>query len=177
MASVLLVGGARSGKSALAVRLAADSGRPVTFIATAVAADDEMAERIRRHREARPSSWSTVEAPLDLQGAVRSAAAVDFLVIDCLTLWVSNLVGQGARAGEIDTAADELVSELQGRFSVIVTNEVGLGIVPANELARGFRDVLGSVNARVAASAERAILMVAGRAIDLTSIESVIGPR
>jgi adenosylcobinamide kinase/adenosylcobinamide-phosphate guanylyltransferase len=177
MATVLLLGGARSGKSAMAVRLASNSGAPVTFIATALAGDGEMAERIRLHRESRPAAWKTAEAPLDVLGAVRSAAAGDFLVIDCLTLWVSNLLGQGAGAADIEAAADKIVLELQGRSCVVVTNEVGLGIVPANDLARSFRDVLGSVNARLAASAERAILMVAGRALDLTSVESMTGLR
>lgn len=167
MATVLLLGGARSGKSALAVRLAADSGAQVTFIATAVAGDEEMAERIRMHRDSRPAAWKTVEAPVDLVGAIRSAAGDDFLVIDCLTLWVSNLIGMGAGAVEIAAAAEELVGELQGRDCVVVTNEVGLGIVPVNELARSFRDVLGAVNAQLAESAGRAVLMVAGRALDL----------
>ena len=176
MAYVLLIGGARSGKSAAAVRLAGDSGIPVTFIATAVAGDDEMAERIRRHRDARPRDWSTIEAPLDLIGAIRSAPRGDFLVIECLTLWVANLLGEGAHAGGIDAAADEIVQALQDRRGVVVTNEVGLGIVPVNRLARGFRDVLGSVNARFASSAERAVLLVAGRAVDLHSIGSVLGP-
>lgn len=177
MAAILLLGGARSGKSATAVRLAAESGAPVTFIATANAGDGEMAERIGRHREARPPAWKTVEAPLDLLGAVRSAGRSDFLVIDCLTLWVSNLLEHGASAVDIDTAADDVVRELQDRRSVVVTNEVGLGIVPVNALARQFRDVLGSVNARFAEAAERAVLMVAGRAVDLASVESLIAPR
>lgn len=177
MPIVLLLGGARSGKSRLAAQLAADSGAPVTFIATAAEGDEEMAERIRRHRETRPPAWSTVEAPIDLVGAVRSAAAGDFLVVDCLTLWVSNLMGQGVGAAEIDTAAEQLVGELQSRQSVVVTNEVGLGIVPVNALARSFRDVLGSVNVRVAESAERAILMVAGRGIDLMEVDRVKGLR
>ena len=167
MAMVLLLGGARSGKSAMASRLAVDSGAPVTFIATAVAGDAEMAERIRLHRESRPDSWKTVEAPLDLVGAVRTAAAGDFLVIDCLTLWVSNLFGEGASPAAIDAAADELVAALRGRDCVAVTNEVGLGIVPVNELARSFRDALGSVNGRFAERADRAVFMVAGRALDL----------
>jgi adenosylcobinamide kinase/adenosylcobinamide-phosphate guanylyltransferase len=171
MAVVLLLGGARSGKSATAVRLASESGLPVTFIATAVAGDAEMAERIRRHREARPAAWKTIEAPLDLLEAVRSAAREDFLIIDCLTLWVSNLLLQHAGDGEIDAAADEIARKLDGRRCVVVTNEVGLGIVPVNALARRFRDVLGTVNARFAASADRALLMVAGRAIELASVE------
>jgi adenosyl cobinamide kinase/adenosyl cobinamide phosphate guanylyltransferase len=171
MPFVLLLGGARSGKSATAARLASDSGSPVTFIATAQAGDDEMAERIARHREARPPAWHTVEAPLDVLGAVQATSSGDFLLIDCLTLWVSNLLGEGAGATQIDGAAAAVVEALEGRRGVVVTNEVGMGIVPVNELARQFRDVLGSVNARFAASAERALLMVAGRAINLGAVD------
>jgi adenosyl cobinamide kinase/adenosyl cobinamide phosphate guanylyltransferase len=177
MALALLLGGARSGKSAMAVRLAQASATPVTFIATALAGDDEMALRIARHRESRPAGWTTVEAPVDLLGAVRSAARGDFLVVDCLTLWVSNLLGQGTAAADIDAAAKAVVQSLRGRDCVVVTNEVGLGIVPVNELARGFRDTLGSVNALFAASADWAVLMVAGRALELSNIDHVIGPR
>lgn len=177
MALALLLGGARSGKSAMAVRLAEASGAPVTFIATALAGDDEMALRIARHRESRPAEWTTVEAPVDLLGAVRSAARGDFLVVDCLTLWVSNLIGQGTVAPDIDAAAKTVVQSLRGRDCVVVTNEVGLGIVPVNELARGFRDTLGLVNALFAASADRAVLMVAGRALELSNIDHMIGPR
>src|SRR3989442_6403565 len=100
MALVLVLGGARSGKSALAARLAADSGAPVTFIATAVAGDAEMAERIRAHRESRPVTWKTVEAPLDLLGAARSAAAGDFLVLDWFALSVSKPLRQGAQPAD-----------------------------------------------------------------------------
>jgi len=171
MALVLLLGGARSGKSAMAVRLASDSQAPVTFIATASAGDDEMAERIRRHRESRALEWKTVEAPIDVLVPIRATAAGDFIVLDCVTLWVANLLGAGAGAAKIESAAAEVVHSLRQHDCVVVTNEVGLGIVPVNELARQFRDVLGSVNARFAVSAERALLMVAGRALDLTAVE------
>jgi adenosyl cobinamide kinase/adenosyl cobinamide phosphate guanylyltransferase len=177
MAFVFLLGGARSGKSALAVRMATNAGSPVTFIATALAGDEEMTERIRRHRESRPAAWKTVDAPLDLVGAIGAAPQDDFLVIDCLTLWVSNLAGGGANASEIDTAADRVVRELVDRRCVVVSNEVGLGIVPVNEMARKFRDTLGSVNARFAAAAERAVLMIAGRALELGPADIVLGPR
>ncbi len=168
MGFVLLLGGARSGKSALAVRLALESKLPVTVIATATAGDEEMAGRIRRHRETRLSTWQTVEEPIDLLGAIRSSTAGDFLVVDCLTLWVSNLLGAGHVLSEIDRWTDPVVRELSGKRGVVVTNEVGMGIVPANDLARNFRDVLGSVNTRFAAGAERALIMVAGRAVELT---------
>jgi adenosylcobyric acid synthase len=170
MGFVLLLGGARSGKSALAVRLAVESGLPVTVIATATAGDEEMAERIRRHRASRPASWKTVEEPVDLLGSIRSAQMGDFLVVDCLTLWVTNLLGAGHDEGEFEQLIEPVVRELSGRRGVVVSNEVGMGIVPANELARRFRDVLGFVNTRFASGAERAVLMVAGRAVELASI-------
>jgi adenosylcobyric acid synthase len=170
MGFVLLLGGARSGKSALAVRLAVESGLPVTVIATATAGDEEMAERIRRHRASRPASWKTVEEPVDLLGSIRSAQMGDFLVVDCLTLWVTNLLGAGHDEGEFEQLIEPVVRELSGRRGVVVSNEVGMGIVPANELARRFRDVLGFVNTRFASGAERAVLMVAGRAVELAPI-------
>jgi len=167
MGFVFLLGGARSGKSSLAVRLAADSGARVTFIATASAGDAEMADRIRIHRQERPEAWTTVDAPTELLAAVRATEAGEFLVVDCLTLWVSNLLGEGTGAEEVKLAAGQLADEMARRRGVVVSNEVGLGIVPANDLARAFRDVLGSVNARFAGCAERALFVVAGRAIEL----------
>src|SRR5712671_2016710 len=170
MGFVLLLGGARSGKSALAVRLAIESGRPVTVIATATAGDEEMTERILRHRASRSASWKTVEEPVDLLRAIRSVETGDFLVVDCLTLWVTNLLGAGHEESEFEGLIEPVVRELSGRRGVVVSNEVGMGIVPANELARRFRDVLGFVNTRFASGAERAVLMVAGRALELASI-------
>ena len=167
MGFVLLLGGARSGKSALAARLALDSQLPVTVIATATAGDEEMAHRIRNHRESRPALWKTVEEPIDVLGAIRGSPAGDFVVVDCLTLWVTNLLGAGHDAADFARLADPVVRELGGRRGVVVTNEVGMGIVPANETARQFRDVLGFVNTRFAEGAERALLMVAGRGLEL----------
>ena len=169
MGFVLVLGGARSGKSDLAHRLGVESRMPVTFIATATADDSEMDERIRRHRELRPPRWETVEAPLELQTAIHDAPQGDFVIVDCLTLWVSNLLGDGRGPDDIRALAGVAASELAGRRGVVVTNEVGLGIVPANELARTFRDVLGSVNATFADRAERSLLMVAGRTLELRS--------
>lgn len=168
MGFVLLLGGARSGKSDRAARLALDSGMRVTFIATATAGDDAMSERISRHRSTRPATWSTVEAPLDLVAAVVATPADEFVVVDCLTLWVSNLLGAGVAADEILRRAEKVARELATRPGVVVSNEVGLGIVPANELARTFRDVLGGVNAAFARCAERSVLMVAGLTLELT---------
>ena len=167
MGFVLLLGGARSGKSDLAVRLASQSGSPVTFIATAAPGDREMADRIQRHRSDRPTGWKTVEAMLDLQGAIYATDGADYLAIDCLTLWVSNMLADGRAPEEISLAADRVAEELTRRRAVVVSNEVGLGIVPDNELARRFRDALGSVNTRFAAYADRALFLVAGHAITL----------
>lgn len=169
MGFVLLLGGARSGKSSLAVRLAANSGVPVTFIATAAAGDAEMADRIRAHRAQRPETWTTVDAPIDLPAAISGVAPDEFVVVDCLTLWVSNLLGEGFGADAVKQTAGRVADEMARRRGVVVSNEVGLGIVPANDLARAFRDLLGSVNARFAECAERALFMVAGRAIELNA--------
>ena len=174
MPFVLVLGGARSGKSALAERLAIESGDPVVFIATGEARDEEMEERIRRHREDRPASWQTLEAPVELLAAIASCSHGDFLVVDCLTLWVSNLLEKRMESGDITVAATEVAQELSHRRGVVVSNEVGLGIVPANELARAFRDALGSVNATFAGAAERVVLMVAGRALELGRADTIV---
>ena len=167
MGFVLVLGGARSGKSDLALRLGVESARPVTFIATATPGDAEMADRIARHRATRPARWTTAEAPLDLCAAVGAAAAGDFVIVDCLTLWVSNLLGSGRAPEEITALAREVAGAMARRDGVVVTNEVGLGVVPANELARTFRDALGRVNQVFAECSERALLMIAGRALEL----------
>jgi adenosylcobinamide kinase / adenosylcobinamide-phosphate guanylyltransferase len=174
MPFVLVLGGARSGKSAMAERLAVESGDPVMFIATGEARDDEMEARIRRHREDRPASWQTIEAPVDLLAAIASSSRGDFLVVDCVTLWVSNLLEKGMDSSDVKIVAAEVAQELSLRRGVVVSNEVGLGIVPANELARAFRDALGSVNATFAGFAERAVLMVAGRALDLGGADTIV---
>lgn len=173
---ILLLGGARSGKSATAVRLAAASGRPVTFVATAEAGDGEMAVRIDRHRADRPAEWQTAEAPLELRQAVAATAGDRFLVVDCLTLWISNLMACGRTPIEVSEEGRAAAALLRGRQAVVVSNEVGLGIVPANELARRYRDLLGEVNAVFAGVAARTLLMVAGRALELVPVESLVPP-
>ncbi len=165
----VLLGGARSGKSALATRIAQASGRPVAFVATAEAGDPEMAERIRRHREARPTEWSTVEEPVYLRGALAGAPEEAFVVIDCLTLWVANLLDRGW-----DPAAAEAEAEVVARLAaerdapvVTVSNEVGLGVVPVSELGRSYRDLLGRVNQVWVDAADEAHFVVAGRMLRL----------
>ena len=169
MPFTFLVGGARSGKSSLAVRLASAFDGPVVVVATAEARDEDMADRIRAHREARPAGWETVEAPLGLLAAIDGVREDAFVVLDCLTLWVSNALEEGATGNEVEGEARKLASALAGRAapSVVVSNEVGLGIVPANELARRYRDLLGRVNTAFAAEAARSFLVVAGRGLPL----------
>ena len=170
MALTFLLGGARSGKSSLAVRLASEWGGPVTFVATAERRDDpEMDARIDAHRAERPPDWETVEAPLDLGRAVADAPEGACLVVDCLTLWVANVLEAGWSDAETEAAAAELARAAAAREvpTMVVSNEVGLGIVPETQLGRRYRDVLGRVNAVVAAKADRALLVVAGRALEL----------
>ena len=177
---IALTGGARSGKSTAALSAAASAGAPVTFIATAEAGDDEMTERIERHRAARSAAWNTIEAPIHLAQAVEQVDAEATIIIDCLSMWVSNRMLEGgagegsvdaARAGEIMAEAQELVACLHGResASIVVTNEVGSGVVPATPLGRAYRDVLGSVNQIVVGAADRAYLVVAGKLLELSA--------
>jgi adenosyl cobinamide kinase/adenosyl cobinamide phosphate guanylyltransferase len=165
----LLLGGARSGKSALAVRLASASGQPVTFVATAQAGDAEMAERISRHRRERPAGWATVEESIDLRGALDAAPADAFVVVDCLSLWVANLLEEGwdeARVEAESAAAASRAAACPERV-VAVSNEVGMGVVPVSELGRRYRDLLGRVNGVWAENADEVVLVVAGRALRL----------
>jgi adenosylcobinamide kinase/adenosylcobinamide-phosphate guanylyltransferase len=170
MALTVLLGGARSGKSALAQRLAGRWDGPVTVVATGQARDAEMAERIARHRAARPAGWETVEEPLELAAALAACGPGTLVVVDCLTLWVSNLLEQGLTDAEVGARAGAAAAAAARRTAptVAVSNEVGSGIVPAEPLARRYRDLLGQVNAVWVAAADRALLLVAGRALPLT---------
>ena len=172
MPFTFLVGGARSGKSTLAVRLASAFDGPVVVVATAEARDEDMAERIRAHRAARPGEWETVDSPLELLTTVEEIDRRACVIVDCLTLWVSNALAADMSADEIDGQARKIASILADRAepSVVVSNEVGLGIVPANELARRYRDVLGRVNGSFAAEASRSFLVVAGRGLSLQEV-------
>ena len=172
MPYTFLVGGARSGKSTLAVRLASAFDGPVLVMATAEVRDDDMAERIRAHRAARPAEWEVVEAPLGLFGAIEGVREDASVVLDCLTLWVSNVLEDGAADEDIEGESRKVASVLASRTapSVVVSNEVGLGIVPANALARRYRDVLGRVNAYYAAEAARSFFVVAGRGMPLHEV-------
>ena len=173
--SILVLGGARSGKSRHAQDLAAALSNLVLFVATAQALDDEMALRIENHRRARPRSWRTVEERIDIGAAIRRHVIDEQVVIvDCVTLLVSNIIGRCTDdSGQVVASeaeqtlareTEDLVScmrELDPTF-ILVSNEVGLGLVPGNRLGRIYRDLLGTANQRLAAHADRVLLMVAG---------------
>jgi adenosyl cobinamide kinase/adenosyl cobinamide phosphate guanylyltransferase len=176
MGLVLLLGGARSGKSALAVRLAEESGRPVLLVATAEPGDDEMAERIRLHRQSRPPEWTTVEEPLALRQALADAPIEAVVIVDCLSLWVANTLEHGWTEARIEEDAAQTAAEAARRERTIaVSNEVGLGVVPATPLGRAYRDLLGRVNASWAAAADEAALVVAGRVLALAAPPGQLG--
>jgi adenosylcobinamide kinase / adenosylcobinamide-phosphate guanylyltransferase len=166
--SHLVLGGARSGKSRYALEQAARSGRRVAFLATARAADGEMAARIGRHRAERPARWTTLEEPQDVVAACRRVAtAHDLILVDCATVWVANLMERGDDDAAVLAAADDLAKLQRERLVslVIVSNEVGEGVHPSTKLGRRYRDLLGFVNQRLAAAADRVTLMVAGIAM------------
>ena len=178
-----VTGGARSGKSRFAERLAAETGREVVYIATMEPLDQELVERVAAHRASRPAGWSTLEAPLDPAGALAGAAPAACAIIDCLSLWVSNRLGPLGRdplpaavarlERELEAEVERLLDAARAREvpAIVVTNEVGSGVVPAYPLGRAYRDLLGRVNQRVAIAADRAWLLVAGRPLELPPAE------
>lgn len=174
MTLTVLIGGARSAKSSLAVEWGRRSGEPVTYIATAPRPEDaaredaDMADRVSRHRLERPATWRTIEETVDLATAL-DATADSTVIIDCLTLWTSNLMWLGRSDVEIDEVASRTAEQASryGHPVLAITNEVGLGVHPETELGRRYRDVLGRVNQRWVAAAERSVMLVAGRAIEL----------
>jgi adenosylcobinamide kinase/adenosylcobinamide-phosphate guanylyltransferase len=165
----LLTGGARSGKSTRALELAAPYARKA-FVATAEPFDDELRERIARHRAERDASYTTVEEPLDPAAAVRAlAGSVDVAVVDCLTVWVANLLHHRGADRETYEELEALVALAASPpvDLILVSNEVGMGIVPADAVSRRYRDLLGAVNRRVAAVADDVTLMVSGLPLSL----------
>jgi adenosylcobinamide kinase / adenosylcobinamide-phosphate guanylyltransferase len=168
----VLLGGARSGKSRLALELALATRAPVTVIATGEPGDDEMAERIARHRAERPVGWAVVEEPYALEDALAAVDPEHTVIVDCLTLWVANALGRDDDSETVLEAAGRAAARAAGRpaLTVAVSNEVGLGIVPMSSLGREYRDLLGSVNRVWVDEAEDASFVVAGRALRLTDL-------
>lgn len=181
---VLILGGARSGKSTFAERLARQSGKPIAFIATATPTDEEMRLRIQHHRALRPPEWLTIEEPLDIASAVAGAAAqADVLLLDCMTLWLDNWLSQQGATGQEEFFASTQYSDAvllavyallrafaalpEHKSLIVVSNEVGSGIVPAYALGRLYRDLLGLVNQRLAQAATHVYLMIAGLGVDI----------
>jgi adenosyl cobinamide kinase/adenosyl cobinamide phosphate guanylyltransferase len=168
----LILGGARSGKSDFAQQLARQrGGAAVLFVATAEAGDDEMCARIASHRAARPAAWRTLEAPRDLAQGLELEARARVIVVDCVTLWVSNvLMAEGANAAQVVSREIEALLAwylTHGAGMILVSNEVGMGLVPDNQLGRAYRDLLGAANKRLAEHADEVFLLVAGLPIEI----------
>ena len=171
---VLILGGARSGKSSYAQQLAADRGGRVLFCATAQPLDEEMRERIRAHRQSRPAGWDTLEATHGLATALEGVAGkYDTVIIDCITLLIANCMGEtddpAAAEKAVEAEIDGLADVMQSSACnfILVSNEVGSGIVPDNKLARSYRDALGKANQGLARAADGVILMTAGLPLKL----------
>ncbi len=185
---ILVTGGARSGKSAFAEKLAKESGKKVIYLATATAEDEEMAQRIARHRRRRPPGWETVEEPLDVPGVIEKySASGQLILVDCLALFLSNLLLKAKGQLDPEAAPDfpggkervlqaikrlgEVISFAAAEI-IIVTNEVGWGLVPAHPLGRVYRDLLGIANQRLASLADQVYLVVCGLALEIKSLQT-----
>jgi adenosyl cobinamide kinase/adenosyl cobinamide phosphate guanylyltransferase len=174
MPLVLLIGGARSGKSELALRLAREQTAPVVFLATGAAGDDEMTARIDQHRRERPPTWQTIEEPLQLREALETIDEKSCVIVDCLTLWAANTLERlGAAYAETHAGAAAATAAARSGLTIAVSNEVGLGLVPDNPLGRSYRDLLGRVNTLWADAAERTYLLVAGRPLPLMRTDAL----
>lgn len=160
--TLLVTGGARSGKSGYAQRWAEALPGELIFIATAQAYDAEMQDRIARHRDDRGDRWTTVDEPIALPAAIlKHSGPGRIVLVDCLTLWASNILLGGGDAEDARASLVEAIGKARGPL-VLVTNEVGMGIVPDNALARAFRDLAGQINQAAAAACESAVLMISG---------------
>lgn len=174
----LLLGGARSGKSTLSVEMGRRHDGPVVFVATAEPFDDDLRQRIERHRDERPG-WPTIEVAVDLDEALTSAPPEALVIVDCLTVWVGNLFHHIPVAEDRTARYEALSRALERRCgpTVLVSNEVGLGLHPETPLGREYRDELGRLNQRVAAIADRVLMLVAGRALPLVDPWTVLEER
>lgn len=169
----LLTGGARSGKSRFAVEKAAQLFAPTTIIATAEAIDDEMRTRIVAHQNERPPSWSTIEEPLAIDDAVMRVPDNHTLIVDCLVVWCGNMYHY-EKEQSCDDVIDNFLSHIANRSgaTLIVTNDVGLGVVPESELGRIYRDRLGRINTKVAKCCEKVLFFSAGHAVELSPVQT-----
>lgn len=177
---ILVTGGARSGKSAFAERCASRRGKQVAYIATAQIYDDEMRLRVDRHKERRPGHWFTFEAPYQAETVICEAAAVaDTLLFDCLTLYTTNLMLAPEAPQDVKQRHDYVMNAIEklidsalkiNKTVIFVTNEVGMGIVPDNALAREYRDLAGLVNQKIAAKADEVYLVVSGLPVDIKKL-------
>ena len=169
--TIFIIGGCRSGKSRHALELAKKfSGTKRIFIATCMPLDDEMKERIDRHKKERDKSWKTIEAPVELPEVINEKSREgDVILVDCLTLWINNILMETESTDRIDDHIQKLITVLKEAECpvILVSNEVGAGIVPENRLARLFRDYAGFVNQKVAECADRVIWMVAGISVTI----------
>jgi adenosylcobinamide kinase/adenosylcobinamide-phosphate guanylyltransferase len=175
-----ILGGARSGKSSYAQKLAQESGKAVTFIATAQALDDEMTARIKKHREDRPSTWTTLEITHDIPAYLKKhSAQADIYLLDCITLLANNifmqfiendLVDEEKAKVAIEKEIDELLAYIHANDQewIVISNEVGLGLVPPYQMGRAYRDLLGWANQRLAREAHEVLWMVAGIAVPIS---------
>lgn len=160
---VLILGGARSGKTSLAEQLASTIGKQPVYLATAEALDAEMAERVASHQRQRAGRFTTIEEPLELSEAIEEAAGEhDVILVDCLTLWISNLLGAGRDVAEAVEELAEVLETTRHSRVILVSNEVGLGIVPDNALARSFRDLVGWSHQRLATICPDVLFVAAG---------------
>lgn len=165
----LITGGVKSGKSSFALRLAEDFSEPRYFLATAEAFDDELKARIAKHKEERAERFSTIEEPLEIVQNLK-----ENMILDCLPLWLNNMFHYG-RESSLDEAINSFIAKLPQNI-IIVTNEIGMGFIPADPLSRRYGDALGRLNARIAASFDRVILMVAGQPLAVKgSLNSTLG--
>lgn len=163
----LITGGVKSGKSSFALNIAKNAKKPF-FIATGWAGDEEMANRIKKHKEERSSLWTTIEEKMDLKAAIASAIKqkADFIIVDCLTLWISNLMYGKKNINNYVSDLTETLVKTEIPIT-LVTNEVGLGIVPNSKDARDFRDILGFVNQKLAKVVDKVIFLVSGIPMEL----------
>lgn len=172
---ILILGGARSGKSSFAESLAARSEAAVTVIASAQAFDEEMRARIAEHRRTRPGAWRTIEEPIDIASALARVPSGETAVVDCITVWLGNMLHYGHSESEVYVEVGRFIETMSSRrgTTIVVSNEVGLGIVPSTEMGRAYRDILGRVNTRIAGGVDKSVFLIAGRAVELHDAQDI----